>query len=346
MRAEGLVGFVSHNPEMTRNRKLVSALRERFRVKVFQPLPNSGLLALDLVSACRLSSLAAQALVFRSPMVVDVNSLLPFPYPFRKRVVVDVSTPFSVETDWLGYRLLGKTAPIWLRAALDGAKLAIAPNAPLERLALSLGASRVIRVPNFPSKSFKPGHDRSFVLRKLALDPSLRYVAFAGSGRFTQIYGLELMLRAWKLIENKRKDVSLLVIGPRADDSNSKRSLNEAVSRLRIERCSTVGWLSEQDLADALSVADLALAPRTPGFPSEWYNHEDSTKISEYAAVGLPIVATGYLPSPQYLLTRQNPSSFAEGIEAALAGKVSVPKRQVWEDAASPLLDALQRMIT
>ena len=89
--------------------------------------------------------------------------------------------------------------------------------------------------------------------------------------------------------------------------------------------------MNRKNVANWINCADLCVAPSTSGFSDYFYNFKDSTKISEYAALKKPIVATCYAPSRQYLSVEASPITFAEGIMNGLDGKVGPSEAHFWD---------------
>lgn len=171
--------------------------------------------------------------------------------------------------------------------------------------------------------------------------PETMVAVFIGGGHMREIYGLDLLLESWRRVEAAQPDSLLLIIGPLPNDSDSQ------IRKLNLNHVKPLGVVPYAEVPEWIHIADCCSAPRTPGFPSMFYNDKDSTKISEYAALRKPIVATGYSPSNQYLLTEQNPAAFAEGILRCFDKLVSAATPHFWEDLEDNFLgiaqDALSR---
>ena len=152
-----------------------------------------------------------------------------------------------------------------------------------------------------------------------------------------EIYGLEMMLESWKIVEEAQADAWLIVVGPLPSDWTAQK-----ISALGLRRVKLVGWQNISILPNWIDASDVCLAPRTPGFPRMYYNDQDSTKIPEYAALRKPIVAAGYAPSSQYLLVECNHRAFAEGILQAFEGLVQGPTPHFWEEVEPILYQAVE----
>ena len=96
-----------------------------------------------------------------------------------------------------------------------------------------------------------------------------------GSGRLTEIYGINLLFEAWKIVVKEIKEGLLIIVGG-----------NEYIRRkyMKYPNVLFIGKKPNTELPDWINISDVCVAPRTPGFPHTFYNDKDSNKISEYAA--------------------------------------------------------------
>jgi len=93
---------------------------------------------------------------------------------------------------------------------------------------------------------------------------------------------------------------------------------------------------------DIIQASDVCIVPIRPYAPATVHNDQDVWKITEAAALGKPIVATGVRPSGQYYLASSE-ADFVRGITLALRGEVNQPEPRFWEDFSEPaLLDAYE----
>jgi len=270
------------------------------------------------------------------PALVD-NVALHSALPRRKKdLVVDFRTPFPIELAWLGHRSLASLARAFQRILQD-LNLVLAANERMASLCNELGAVSVQVIPNYPNRSFKPAVEPEKWKIQHGLVPEDRVVLFTGGVRVREIYGLDLLLESWKLVENSEISCVLVILG---DDSNGY--IKRRMQSLNIQRLLLPNRVVLNDVANWINCTDVCLAPRTPGFPQHFYDDKDSTKISEYAALKKPIVAAGYAPSSQYLLVDQNPEAFAEGIMKGLEGKINHPQPHYWEENEQSMLKLLE----
>jgi glycosyltransferase involved in cell wall biosynthesis len=269
------------------------------------------------------------------PALVDNVALHSALRRSKKDLVVDFRTPFPLELAWLGHRSIASVARAFERILQD-LNLVLATNEKIALLCKELGAVFVQVIPNYPTRSFKPTVEPEKWKSQHDLAPEDRVVLFTGGVRLREIYGLDLLLESWKLVENFETSCVLIILG---DDSTNY--IKRRMQSLNIRRLLLPNRVISNDVANWISCADVCLAPRTPGFPQHFYDDKDSTKISEYAALEKPIVAAGYAPSNQYLLVDQNPEALAEGIMKGLDGKINPPQPHYWENNEQLLLKLL-----
>ena len=206
----------------------------------------------------------------------------------------------------------------------------------MAKYCIQKGATNVEVIPNYPTRDFKASIEieKWKALNHLSSKDSI--VLFSGGVRIKEIYGLDLLLESWKLVQDSVDSPSLVILGDEHIDY-----IRTKARSLKIKRILLPGRVKVKDVANWINCSDLCVAPRTPGFSDAFYNHKDSTKISEYAAFGKPIVADLYASSNQYLLMEPNPESFSEGILKGLDGKIRPSVPHFWEENESKLLSSL-----
>jgi len=333
--------FVTHRPMGVEQRRFISSLSKVNDVRVIKPWFYSDysvyLISLkrDTKSLLTLASLALQTLPTRNPIFLDSIDVFVFSC-LTKRVILEFSTPLHVEMEWLGYKTMCRLAHKMLDVIIKKSILVICANEVMRDYCVDLGNKETCIIPNYPRRDFKATTDAETwrTLHGISLDSKV--AIFVSGGRMREIYGLDLLLQSWKLVEKRKENVMLIVIGPTPFDW-----LRNQVKRLGLNGIHTVGVQNYETIPNWINASDVCLAPRTPGFPSDWYNDKDSTKISEYAALEKPIVAAGYLPSSQYLLVDRTSEEFAEGILTAFDGKVKPSKPRFWEDNEDRLLKSV-----
>lgn len=279
-------------------------------------------------------NLFSKSLYNNKKTIVDINALSSARLQIGPDLIVDFRTPLAYELNWLGHGLLSSIART-NEQTLKKVGMVIAANERMVQYCSSLGAEYIIEIPNYPTADFKPTVEASKWKTKNRI--SNRIALFTGGVRLREIYGLDLLLESWRIVEKSLTDVSLVILGDESIDyiQSKCRSLN-------LKNVVLPGIVNRKGVANWINCADLCLAPRTPGFSDFFYNFKDSTKISEYAALKKPIVATCYAPSSQYLLVEASPDTFAEGIFKGLDGKVNPAIAHFWEENEPCLLNAIE----
>ncbi len=280
-------------------------------------------------------NLTAKCTLNNKPSVLDVNALSTSMLHLRKDLVVDFRTPFSYELMWLGHSYLSHIASN-IEKRLSKIGLITAANEHMAKYCKDIGAETVQVIPNYPSKDFIATVDPINWKKRHHLKIDDDIVLFTGGVRLREIYGLDMLLKSWKIVENSTESGKLVIIG---DDSIE--IIKQISHKLGIRRLILTGRRGPKDVANWINSAKLCLAPKTPGFSNAFYNDKDSTKISEYAALEKPILATEYAPSSQYLQVYPDPENFAEGVLKGLDGKIQNSKAHFWEENESLLLRSL-----
>jgi len=329
--------YVTHRPSFPREQRLIASLRKTMSVRIVKPWRFAGVLSPSPITLFKLASIGVQVLPLTELIVLDNVTSLATPMLHRKKVILEYSVPLSVEIDWLGHKKFALLAFRAEAAAIRHSKVTICPNDLMARRCLELGAARTFVIPNYPMRSFKASVAPETWRRLNGLPADGHFALFVGGGRMREIYGLEMMLESWKIVEEAQADAWLIIVGPLSFDWTNQR-----ISALGLRRVKLVGWQNGSILPNWIGASDVCLAPRTPGFPRIYYNDQDSTKIPEYAALSKPIVAAGYAPSSQYLLVECNDRAFAEGILHAFEGRVPQPAPHFWEEVEPILYRAVE----
>lgn len=325
-------------PVPPRYSKMLSSLSKMFRTTLITGtvVPTMHL-TMDFGTVFSYGNLFTKLLHNKKPTIIDVNALASARLTLKKNMAVDFRTPLSYELKWLGHHSLSSFARI-IETALKDVALVTTTNELMAGYCGQLGAQNIHVIPNYPTKDFAPSIKAENWKTEHSLSPNEHVVLFSGGVRLREIYGLNLLLESWKIVEDSRDDCTLVILG---DDSVDYTKI---LSRsLGIERLFLPGRVGMKVVANWINCADLCVAPRTPGFSNVFYNDKDSNKISEYAALKKPIVATSYAPSDQYLLVDPNPAAFAEGIMKGLDGTLRAAQPHFWEENESRLLRLLER---
>jgi len=338
------LAFVTHNPHLSRRRKIINSLSKKYKLTLVEPLLKSGknkLLKADFNTAVRLSTLGLKSILIQDPVLLDVLACFFFPYKL-KRYVVDYPTPLSKEIKWLGNRVISQVVSIQEKIINKNAVAVIVPNEPMEYYCHELGAENICVIPNYPHLNFRPSISSNIFKKKCGIPKNSKIALFTVGDRLKEIYGLDLLLESWKIIEKILENVLLVFIGPRQDAEMTSWQVSKYAQDFGLKKMKVIGWVDATRLTNWINTADVCLAPRTPGFPSKWYNDKDSTKISEYAALRKPIVAAGYSSSNQYHVVDRTPEAFAEGILRAFEGKIKPAEPHYWEENEQKLYEVIE----
>lgn len=219
------------------------------------------------------------------------------------------------------YKWIGSLAALIEKKLALKADLLITVNDILASRLKALVGKKVYVAPNYPSKSFRAKRSREEVLKELGVEgPTALFI-----GGLTYTYDFNLLLKA----ASQLRSISFIVIGSGPLFSQLKKQAPPNMLLL--------GWRPHHMIADYIQAADVCLAPIRRYAAKPVSNDQDVWKISEYAALGKPIVATGLAPSKQYLLA-EGFSGFVKGIADALKGCAPKPEPKFWEDYSEPAL--------
>jgi glycosyltransferase involved in cell wall biosynthesis len=336
------IRFVTPNPNLGRSQRLIRTIRQFAELQVVTSWPQDhSSLKFNIKSMAKLSSLAIRGLGKTGLTFMEITAMVPIPYIFE-RIVLDYPTPLTVEVFYLQRcEWLRSLVGLSERYLVESAQSVVVPNEMMGEHCKRLGARRIFVVPNYPSKSFGPTVESNRWRKTHGFSERSKIALFTAGWRLREIYGLDLLLKSWKQVEESSEGSYLVIVGPRPNGDTSVEQLREEISGLKLHRVVLTGWQNATGLANWVNSADVCLAPRTPGFPTRWYNDQDSTKIAEYAALMKPIVAAGYARSTRYLLTDQDSESFSEGILKAFEGKVEPAQPHFWEENQKTLFDAI-----
>ena len=324
-------------PTPARYWKMYNSLQKMFDAKLITgTLTNTIHLRMNMGTVFSYARLFGKLLNNKVPTIIDVNALTSARLNITNKFVVDFRTPLAYELKWLGHGLFSSIAQL-NEDILKDVGLVIAANEHMAEYCKKQGARKVLEIPNYPSINLKHSVESKEWKRKFNISADTHVVLFTGGVRLREIYGIDLLLESWRIIENYGSSDVLVILGDDSIDHIKKR-----VSELNLKRILLPGRVKGQDVANWINCADLCVAPRTPGFSSLYYNHKDSTKISEYAAFKKPILATCYAPSTQYLLVDSTASAFAEGILKGIEGGIPFSQPHFWEENEPLLLKSLK----
>jgi glycosyltransferase involved in cell wall biosynthesis len=329
------------SPTPARYSKLLKSLKKRYNVSLLTgTIVPTIHLRMGLTTALTYAFLFSKVTVSIKPTIIDVNALFCTSLRMKKTdLIIDFRTPFSYEMSWLGHGLISSVHRIFEKT-IGSFRLITAANDLMADYCIKLGASNVKVIPNYPSVDFKPNTSCPQWRAQYHLPTDSKVALFSGGVRLKEIYGLDLLLDSWRIIEKSDDTSYLVILGDESVNYIRRKS-----KLLGLKRVLLPGRVSSHNVANWINCADLCLAPRTPGFSSAYYNDKDSTKIAEYAAFQKPIVATGYASSNQYTLVNSNSPSFSEGILRGLEGKIPESKPHFWEENEEELFSGITHFL-
>jgi glycosyltransferase involved in cell wall biosynthesis len=336
--------FVSHNPLHQRNRYLLNHLRNDHHVLIsHQALSRSDRLSLSAASSSNMLQVGTSAYGVDVPVHLDGIDVFIYPFIRNREILFDYHVPLVDELRWLGLYPLAALARMLQPSCIRGAKVIIAPNQRM--LAHASKYARVREhylVPNYPPASFHSFISQREAREKLGIATDNEMILFVGGARLREIYGIDLLMRAWSIVRRRHAEAQLYVVGP-LERLGLQR---QHVTRLKNKGLFFVGQSNHRKIAEWIAAADVCISQRTPGFPSQFYDMEDSIKLSEYALFEKPIVAAGYAQHPDYIQTETTPDEFAGGIFRALEGEAPRPVPHTWEENEPVLRRAYESLLS
>lgn len=149
---------------------------------------------------------------------------------------------------------------------------------------------------------FKPAVDRRQVRRTLGLSEDGKVLLTVR--RLSPRMGLENLVKAMARVEERRKDVVLLIGG----EGELRDSLTQLIANLGLRRTSLIGYVNDQDLPAYYQGSDMFIMPSLAleGF---------GLATLEALACGVPVLGTPTGGTPE-ILERILPDFIAPGVEA------------------------------
>jgi len=322
----GKVLLAAQEPEFTTRLSLTRAsLSKEHEVSVLMPKFRARFPPRFLSAALRYTIFALQELLSSTEILHLVNSpdFIHLPALVKRcRVVYDYRSNYSDKLR-LSYPSLAGTAARLEEMLAKRANLVLTVN---DILALRFGkrvGKPVQVVPNYPSREFKPTKSPEAVRIAHGFSGE-SLVLFVGN--LTDTYDFDLVLASAGRLTN----IEFWIVG------SGKREY-----QLRARSPSNVkfiGKVSHSEVPDIIAAADVCLAPIRAYQADIVHNDQDVWKITEYAALGKPIVATNLAPSKQYELVEGDVDAFSEAIKRACSGMIGPAEPRFWEDMSEPTL--------
>lgn len=265
---------------------------------------------LIFVSGYRIIGLTAVLIgkLFRKPVVLKADSQGEMSGEFFESGL----RKFRISRSSLPFRLFLEFRNVILKKA--DAFSAISPEIISEWTSNTVPLNKIYLIPNgVDTNSFAPvGSKQKYFLReKLNLPQNATIAIF--TGRLVSYKGLPLLLKVWKEIRYKHRNVLLLLAGAGGlDIHNCEAELRQYVKSSGLEK-EVIFLGALQNVSDYLQAADLF------AFPTE--NDAFPSSIIEAMACGLPIVTTP-VGAMKTIVTHQEtgllvqPGSFEQLFEA------------------------------
>lgn len=178
-------------------------------------------------------------------------------------------------------------------------------------------------VPNYPSRGFRANKKPDEVKASYGFSGS-GLIAFVGN--LTDTYDFDLLLSSAKRLPS----LEFWIVG-----SGKREARLRAISPGNVK---FLGKVPHEQVPDFIGAADVCVAPLRAYQRDIVHNDQDVWKITEYAALGKPIVATNLTPSGQYKLVKSDVGEFSEAIRGACQGEVEPSEPRFWEDISEPAL--------
>ena len=139
--------------------------------------------------------------------------------------------------------------------------------------------NKIIVIPvGVDTKKFKP-MDRNNTLReKYKFDKNDKIILYVG--RFKKEKGLDLLIKAFKRVQNKIPDCKLILVG----DGSEKQNLFKLINNLKLRNVQFMNTVEHDEIPKIMNCADIfALCSLYEGMP---------TVVLEALACGVPVVST------------------------------------------------------
>ena len=180
-----------------------------------------------------------------------------------------------------------------MRWAIRRASAVIAVSEPLRRFAVSMGARRVVTIPNgIDAGVFQAGAHEA-ARAALGIRPEKRIIVSAGE--LIEAKGHHLVIGAAAALIREGRPVEVFIAGGVSRGGRPfERDLRDLALRLGVAgQVHFTGWLDRRPLAELLAAADVAcLASYTEGWPNV---------VHEAMACGTPVVASAVGAVPDML---------------------------------------------
>jgi glycosyltransferase involved in cell wall biosynthesis len=220
------------------------------------------------------------------------------------------------------------------------------------------GARRIVEIRNFPQASFgeryaeEQRRDKTMEEKK---DPVVVYVGVMGQDR-----GLETVLEAMPMVRSRVPEASCFLVGRVSGSGLSSRYRDNLEEYLAGGNITVTGQVDYEKVMQYLAGSDVGWVPFPPIAKHRW---GIGTKLTEYMAMALPVVASDYGEGAEVvrrekcgiLVDPEDPSDHAEAIALLLTdremarelgqkGREAFLRGYCWEAQGAKLLDFYNRV--
>jgi len=331
----GKVLIAAQEPEFATRVSLTRmTLSKQYDVQILRPTLTAKFSPRVISAGLRYGTYAIQELFSSSDILHLVNSpdFIHLPALIKGgKVVYDYRSNYSDKLRMSYPSIAGLGARVEEMLA-KRANLVLTVNNILElRFSKRIG-KKVQVVPNYPSKAFRAKRTAEAVRASFNFSGE-GLVLFVGN--LTDTYDFDLIISSARMLPG----MEFWIAG------SGKMEM-----RLRSQSPKNVKFLGKvphDDVPDLIGAADVCVAPVRAYQKDIVHNDQDVWKVSEYAALGKPIIATNLAPSSQYELVNGDADGFSEAVKRAVAGMVTPATPRFWEDVSEPaLLSAYGQLAT
>lgn len=226
--------------------------------------------------------------------------------------------PFLLEVNFTSYTpLVRKRSKVLLilaryieKRVFDNAHAIFVVSSFLRDQLISMGVpkEKIVFTPNAVDENvFGYDYDVTDIREKYKLNQKI-VVGYVGG--FYCWHGLDLLLKAIKIIERKRKNISLLLIG----EGPEKERLRELYKEIKLtSELIFPGMIEYEKLPYYIKALDICVLP-------DFNNYGSPVKIFEYMAMGKPVVAPRLGPLEDVINDGKDGLLFEKGSIDKLAG--------------------------
>ena len=201
-------------------------------------------------------------------------------------IILEVNAPLALERSKQNdERLYLKKVAFFLEKWIcSNSSKTVVVSTPLKDylVSLTIPPKKIIVIPNgVDIKKFRPciKKDKK-LLQKCGFDEQNVIVGFAGILR--PWHGLDLLLGAFKLVENNDGNIRLLIVG----DGPIRSGIEEEVDKLSLsDKVFITGRISHDSITNYIALFDIAVSSKTTFYASPM-------KILEYMAMGKAVIAS------------------------------------------------------